>query len=211
MSSLENLDCVWYTTDCLEFWFPNLPIFLFRFFITEILYILNVTGQMYLLDRFFEGEFLRYGIEVIEFYQMDQENRVDPMTRIFPKVTKCRFYKYGASASIVSVDALCLLPLNIINEKIFIFIWFWFLILASMTSIMIFIHLIVIACPPVRVYLLNLKFNLSQLDHLHTIVRRTTIGDWFLLYMLGQNVDSVVFKEILEDLASSSDSMPKEN
>uniref|UniRef100_T1KDH8 Innexin n=1 Tax=Tetranychus urticae TaxID=32264 RepID=T1KDH8_TETUR len=182
-----------------------------RFFFCEILFFANVAGQMYMLDKFFEGEFLRYGIEVIQFFQMDQEDRVDPMTRIFPKVTKCRFYKYGPSAGLISIDALCLLPLNIINEKIYIFIWFWFFTLTFLTGSMILVHLIVIACPPVRVYLLNMQFRLSQLDHLHTIVRRTSIGDWFLLYMLGQNIDPVVFKEVLEDLATSSDSQPKES
>jgi innexin shaking-B len=67
-------------------------------------------------------------------------------------------------------------------------------------------HLSLIICPPLRVYTLNLRFKLNKLDHLHTIVRKTSFGDWFLLYMLGQNVDSVVFKEVLEDLATLSDS-----
>ena len=184
--------------------------FVYRFFFCEILSLLNVLGQMYSLDRFFGGEFLTYGIEVIQFFQMDQEDRVDPMTRIFPKMTKCKFYKYGPSATLQTIDALCLLPLNIINEKIYIFIWFWFCILSSLTAVMIMIHLIIIACPPVRVYLLNMKFKLSQLDHLHKIVRRTSIGDWFLLYMLGQNIDAVIFREVLEDLAISADSMAKD-
>lgn len=186
-------------------------LFSIRFFFCEILFLANVTGQMYMLDKFFEGEFLRYGIEVIQFFQMDQEDRIDPMTRIFPKVTKCRFFKYGPSAGLISIDALCLLPLNIINEKIYIFIWFWFYTLTFLTGSMILVHLIVIACPPVRVYILHTQFRTSQLDHLHTIVRKKSIGDWFLLYMLGQNIDSVVFKDVLKELATSSDSQPKES
>lgn len=151
-----------------------------RYFFCEILAFGNVTGQMFLLDKFFDGEFLTYGLQVIEFSQMDQEDRVDPMIRIFPRVTKCRFYKYGPSANIETIDALCLLPLNIINEKIYIFLWFWFLILGFMTGVVIIFRLVIIACPPVRVYLLNLRFRISQLDSLHTIVRKTSTGDWFL-------------------------------
>lgn len=169
-----------------------------RYFLCEILAFCNVVGQMFMLDRFFEGEFLNYGLEVLEFHQMDHEERIDPMIRIFPKVTKCKFYMYGPSANIQTVDALCLLPLNIINEKIFIFIWFWFLILGGLTGIMILFHLVIIACPPVRVYVLNMRFRLSQLDHLHTIVRKASIGDWFLIYMLGNNIDSVIYKEVIE-------------
>ena len=175
-----------------------------RFFMCEILAFLNVIGQMFMLDKFFDGEFMNYGLEVIDFHQMDQEQRVDPMIRIFPRVTKCRFFKYGPSANIETVDALCVLPLNIINEKIYIFIWFWFLFLGAITAVMILFHLVIIACPPVRVYVLNMRFRLTQLDHLHTIVRKTSIGDWFLIYMLGNNIDSVIFKDLVEDLANTN-------
>lgn len=144
------------------------------------------------------------------------------MIRIFPRVTKCRFFKYGPSANIETIDGLCILPLNIVNEKIYIFIWFWFLILGALTGAVILFRLIIIACPPVRVYLLSLRFKLGSLDHLHTIVRKFSIGDWFLgecksescslsnrfdvlVYMLGQNIDSVIYQELIQDLATKTD------
>ena len=34
-------------------------------------------------------------------------------------------------------DGLCVLPLNIINEKIYVFLWFWFVILAITTGIQV--------------------------------------------------------------------------
>lgn len=102
------------------------------------------------------------------------------MIRIFPRVTKCRFSKFGPSANMEVIDALCLLPLNIVNEKIYIFLWFWFLFLAGLTAAVILFRLIIIACPSVRVYMLSLRFKFSSFDHLHTIVRRMPIGDWFL-------------------------------
>ncbi|RWS21856.1 Innexin shaking-B-like protein, partial [Leptotrombidium deliense] len=181
-----------------------------KFFFCELLAFANVVGQMYLLDKFFDGEFMRYGLEVLEFQSADDETRVDPMVRIFPKVTKCRFYMYGPSATLQTIDALCLLPLNIINEKIYIFIWFWFLILTGLTAFTIMFHLIIIACRPVRVYLLNMRFKLAQLDQLHTITGKMSIGDWFLVYMLGENIDSCVFKEIIEELIKVHTSQPKE-
>merc|ERR1712106_678679 len=36
------------------------------------------------------------------------------------------FSTYGTSGTIETHDALCVLPMNIINEKIYVFIWFWF-------------------------------------------------------------------------------------
>ena len=174
-----------------------------KYFLSELLSFANVVGQMFMLDRFFDGEFMNYGLEVLEFMQADQENRLDPMIRIFPKVTKCRFYKYGPSANIESVDALCLLPLNIINEKIYIFVWFWFLFLAALTAVMIVFHLIIIACPPVRVYVLSMRFRLASLNAVGKIVRTNSVGDWFVIYMLGNNIDSVVFRDLIDDLANS--------
>ena len=38
--------------------------------------------------------------EVLQFAALDDEERSDPMVRIFPKVTKCTFHNYGVSGSI---------------------------------------------------------------------------------------------------------------
>ena len=47
------------------------------------------------------------------------------------QITKCTFHKFGASGSVQKFDGICVLPLNIINEKIYVFLWFWFLLLAA--------------------------------------------------------------------------------
>jgi hypothetical protein len=75
------------------------------------------------VDKFLGGSFLTYGSEVIKFSNMNQENRSDPMIEIFPRITKCTFHKYGSSGTIQKHDALCVLALNILNEKIYIFLW----------------------------------------------------------------------------------------
>ena len=38
---------------------------------------------MFLMDRFFDGTFLTFGIEVISFAERDQEDRIDPMVSYF--------------------------------------------------------------------------------------------------------------------------------
>lgn len=79
--------------------------------------------NMFLIDAFLGGAFFTYGTDVIKFSSMDQENRTDPMVAVFPRLTKCTFHKYGSSGSIQKHDALCVLALNILNEKIYIFLW----------------------------------------------------------------------------------------
>ena len=44
-------------------------------------------------------------------------------------MAKCSFHKFGPSGTTERHDGLCVLPLNIINEKIYIFLWFWFILL----------------------------------------------------------------------------------
>ncbi|KAI8429420.1 hypothetical protein MSG28_000061 [Choristoneura fumiferana] len=65
------------------------------------------------------------------------QERYDPMIYIFPRVTKCTFHKYGSSGSIQTHDSLCVLPLNMVNEKTYIFLWFWYLILAVVLALLV--------------------------------------------------------------------------
>ena len=92
---------------------------------------------MYFIDFFLGGEFMTYGSDVLNYTGMESEDRPDPMKTVFPKVTKCTFHKYGASGTIEKKDGLCVLPLNIINEKIFIFVWFWMILLAVVTGMFV--------------------------------------------------------------------------
>ena len=80
----------------------------YRYFFCEFLAFLNVTGeavresrylhiilnifshpagQIILLDKFFDGTFFTYGIEVMSFADRDQEDRIDPMIYVFPRYT----------------------------------------------------------------------------------------------------------------------------
>ena len=69
----------------------------------------------------------------------------------FSQVTKCVFHKYGPSGTIQKHDALCILPLNIINEKIYIFLYFWFVFLAAVSAVWLVYRLLTVISHDVRV------------------------------------------------------------
>ena len=52
-----------------------------------------------------------------------------------------------------------------------------------------------------RAYLLYIRFRLIRKECINIIIKKAQIGDWFLLYMLGQNVDSMIFKEVVHELS----------
>ena len=39
-------------------------------------------------------------LQVIAFAERDQEDRLDPMIYIFPRMTKCTFHKFGSSGEV---------------------------------------------------------------------------------------------------------------
>lgn len=157
------------------------------------------------MDFFLDGEFTTYGSDVVRFTEMEPEERVDPMSRVFPKVTKCTFHKYGPSGTVQKFDGLCVLPLNIVNEKIYVFLWFWFIILAILSGLSLAYRAAVVAGPKLRLILLRARARLSPHTQIETIARKCQIGDWFVLYQLGKNIDPLVYKELVADLAAKLD------
>lgn len=176
-----------------------------RFFICEFLNFINVIVQIYFVDFFLDGEFSTYGSDVLRFTELEPEEREDPMSRVFPKVTKCTFHKYGPSGTVQKFDGLCVLPLNIVNEKIYVFLWFWFIILTVVSGLSIIYRAAIVISPTVRLYLLRARSRLSPQDQIETISRKCQIGDWFVLYQLGKNIDPLIFKELVADLAKKLD------
>ncbi|KAL7299165.1 hypothetical protein TKK_0007764 [Trichogramma kaykai] len=188
----------------------------FIYFLTEVLNFVNVIVNMFMVDKFLGGTFLQYGWDVVKFSQMDQEFRRDPMIEVFPRVTKCTFHKYGASGTIQTHDALCVLALNILNEKIYVFLWFWFIILACMSGVAIVYSAAIVLLPSTREYILRRRFKFVDQNAVTALVRKTQIGDFLMIHLLGQNMNMMMFNEVLEVLCrrlhmGSSGASPSSN
>ena len=126
-----------------------------------MLNFVNVIGQIFFIDTFLDGEFSTYGMRVFEYSGLEFEDRPDPMAVVFPKVTKCTFHKYGPSGTVQLHDGLCVLPTNIINEKIYIFLWLWLVSLSVVTGAFLIYRIAVILGPQIRVALIAVKVSYS--------------------------------------------------
>lgn len=72
---------------------------------------------MFLMNRFFDGEFMTFGLDVIAHMEADQEDRLDPMIYIFPRMTKCTFYKYGVSGEVSVISIISNFKMFLICKK----------------------------------------------------------------------------------------------
>lgn len=120
-------------------------------------------------------------------------------------MTKCTFNKVGSSGTIEPRDGLCILPLNIVNEKIYIFLWFWFTILAILTGLAIGYRIATIVWPRARLIVFESKARLNANHEVQMIASRIQIGDWFVLMQLGKNMNAFIFKELITEMAHCFD------
>merc|ERR1740124_392443 len=113
--------------------------------------------------------------------QRPVEERDDPMTKVFPRVTKCTWEQYGPSGSTENKDAICILSINIINEKIYIILWFWFIIVIVWTAISLMVELVLVSYYDLRLKYLSYGCRSALKKDLDVIMKRGNYGDWFLL------------------------------
>ena len=155
------------------------------------------------MHLFLDISFSTYGWKAVKFLEADPERRIDPMATVFPRVTKCTFRKYGASGTIQVHDAICVLPVNIINEKIYVFLWFWLIILSVLTVLSVIYHIFVMVTPGItRMYLRTRSMHQHNVP-LEEIGKSLQMGDWKLLHMLSKNMEPLVFAEFVRELYKS--------
>ncbi|XP_077561367.1 innexin shaking-B-like [Haemaphysalis longicornis] len=187
-------------TDYLQRHMRHHRLYALKYVFCEFLSFVNVLGQMFLMDKFLGGEFWKYGADVVRFTLMDQEERHDPMIYVFPRMTKCVFHSFGSSGDVQRHDSLCILPLNVLNEKIYVFLWFWLVTLLVLTTLVFLGRLVILAVPKLRFQMLKSRSPLLNAEDLQTLASFADAGDAFLFYMLAQNLDPLVYKEVIADL-----------
>ncbi|KAJ0177401.1 hypothetical protein K1T71_007410 [Dendrolimus kikuchii] len=182
-------------------------VYALRFIFCELLNLVNVVGQIFLLDLFLGGAFRNYGAAVAAFTHIprvpsntEDFTQVNPMDKYFPKLTKCWLRSYGPSGSIQLKDRLCVLPLNIVNEKIFIILWFWLIVLTLASTLILLFHITLLMFQSLRIRMIMGQARHVRRSVVSRIVRYFGFGDWFILYFLGKNMNPLLFRELIMEL-----------
>uniref|UniRef100_A0A0L8GVA2 Innexin n=1 Tax=Octopus bimaculoides TaxID=37653 RepID=A0A0L8GVA2_OCTBM len=98
------------------------------YFIMKLLYCLNAISQFYLLNSLLRIEFSSFGLHVAEYVQ---NNEVMFNNSIFPRIAYCD-YKFRQMSQVVTLKTQCVLPINVLNEKVFMFLWFFFAVISGL-------------------------------------------------------------------------------
>jgi hypothetical protein len=155
---------------------------------------------MFLMNSFLGEDFWSYGPRFVSFMTADEEGSVDPTTHMFPKMVKCTFHKYGASGALHRYDTVCVLPLNALYGWFYAFLWFWFIVLFGLTSAWFIFMVSIIRSTKLRTYVLGKRFGHLERNAIAQMDRHCGIGDWFLFCMLAENLDSRIFRDVMNQI-----------
>ncbi|AAS90271.1 innexin Vnx-b17 [Ichnoviriform fugitivi] len=174
----------------------------YKYFGCELLNFVNVVAQICFMNAFIGEDFLLYGIYVTFFNQeAAHPNMTNPMKRVFPTITRCTFHKYGPSGSLENYEGLCILPENVVNEKIYIFLWFWFYVLAIISGIVVLYRIALLASPALRLYMFRKTCLMNFPDDVQLVHEQLQIGDWLLVHGLWKNTNPMIYKELITRIA----------
>lgn len=120
---------------------------------------------MLALDAFFEnnsGNIWMLGLEYLNLYPMFATPTwnvtvTDPLQIVFPRVTKCVMGVFAENGVIVPIDAMCVLPYNLINARIYLGMWFAFVFCLCFTIATIVWYTLLFLVADLRVWLLKTK------------------------------------------------------
>lgn len=175
----------------------------------ELLNLLNILLQIHLTDKFLDGAFYSLGPKV---WRERWSSQMDALDVIFPKVTKCHFRKFGPSGSLQMHDTLCVMALNIINEKIFTILWFWYAFVLVSTVLAIIwrvVTLLMFQNKHFSFYVFRYaKPSKYDRHELEAAIKNCNFSNWMFLFFLANNLSEFLFKKVLYQLSDEFSARP---
>ena len=98
-------------------------IYYYGFIFCETLNIFIVVVVYFLTNKILNGKFLFYGMKTLMYYRLPYEEQklsvlANPMCEAFPRIAACDYHRFGSGGLQEKVNAICILALNVINDKV---------------------------------------------------------------------------------------------
>lgn len=177
-------------------WFDSCAL---KLLVCQGLCLLFSICQMYFMDIVLSHQFLHIGNHIQNWEQLNTA-----LDTIFPLVVMCEMSFFGNSGEVQNASGVCNLPINIINEKIYLIIWVWFLVMIVTTVLVMLGQLCLLVAPYLRYVLLHKTIKSKPpVHHIKRLIRRCSYGDYILLNFLAKNLDSSQFDALVSKICDS--------
>jgi len=161
-------------------------VYFYGFILCEFLNVLVATSVLFLTNKFLNHRFLLYGLKVSSYYRLPEEEQrlqKNPMCEVFPRIASCNYWRWGSGGRQQNINSICVLALNMINDKVFLIFWWWlYLLLAAGISRLIF-RFFQTRFRFIRFQMINLRMNryfrrTSKLLKIENYIQQCKLGDW---------------------------------
>jgi hypothetical protein len=171
------------------------------YLLVKVLHVVNVLGQLFILNAFLGQSFHIYGLDVLKSAVSGEDWTTSPR---FPRVTMCDF-KIRRLGNVQRYTVQCVLPINLFNEKIFLFIWFWMVFVAAVTvgSLLLWLLRVAIRVDRHR----YVKKHLQLMDKIDGDQDKRTAAKFvedylrqdgvFVLHLVGHNTNAITVTEFV--------------
>ncbi|KAF2347054.1 Innexin [Trinorchestia longiramus] len=114
------------------------------------------------------------------------------------QITKCTWNKFGPTGSIQSFDSLCVMPLNIANEKTYVMLWLVYIITTVIVVIVVLWHFALIVSRKLRNFYIMVRLRRESTKTLYKeIENKLNYGDWFIIKHLSSKMLTKYFDQWL--------------
>jgi len=168
-----------------------------RLLLCQMLCVVATLTQLYLMDTFLNGNFLHLGSELTNLSTLSAA-----LELVFPKVVKCSMNHFGPSGNLMPQHGLCTLPVNVINEKIYLVLWVWFILLAISSLLHFAYSFFNYLLPTLRQFRLRVFCPSLHPALFRSLFRSLSYGDIVLLRLIAKNCDTAQFTALLSNLAT---------
>jgi len=174
-----------------------------KFLLCEVIAFFVALANLFFTNAFVGGAFFDYGRGALSYVLGDVEDMDNPLNNVFPKVSKCMWRKFGASGTIETYDALCVLPRNIVNEKTYILLWLVYVVTFAVLCVVLTYHFaLLLAGNSMRCQIIAHKLQSPSVQEAFAkLTPKLDYGDWFFVKKLGHRMFGNNFEIWLQELA----------
>lgn len=177
----------------------------------EMLNLFVVLLTFLLTHRFLHFRYLFYGFNVWQYYLLPEEEqrmpgRKNPMCNTFPRIASCDYWRWGSGGRQENINAICILGLNHINDKVFLLLWWWCLLITFIAIFRLIYRLAQCKSSWLRFKMIEMRMNRyfrrsTKMDKIKAYIDDCKLGDWFVLYQMSKNLNRPFFMDFLTMLS----------